>query len=42
MYIASYNREYKEEYLHLDEVCQVVEHVWFDWCDFIAIQISVK
>jgi hypothetical protein len=24
------------------KVCQVVEHVWFDWCDFIAKQITAR
>jgi hypothetical protein len=28
------------EYLEPMKVRQVVEHVWFDWCDFIGMQIS--
>jgi len=28
-----------EEYLQQTKVRQVVERVWFDWCDFIGMQI---
>jgi hypothetical protein len=29
-----------DEYLQLIKLRQVVEHVWFDWCDFIGMQIT--
>jgi hypothetical protein len=28
------------KYLQLIKLRQVVEHIWFDWCDFIGIQIT--
>jgi hypothetical protein len=32
----------KEEYLELTKTRQVAEHVWFDWCDFIGMQITIR
>jgi hypothetical protein len=31
-----------EEYLQEKEVRQVIECVWFDWCDFIGMYIIAR
>jgi hypothetical protein len=32
----------KEEYLQYEKIRQVVERVWFDWCDVIVMQIAAR